>query len=214
MAHGKFITLEGGEGAGKSTQSKILADFLRKHGIKVVLTREVGGSTGAEEIRKLWLSQNEGYWDPLAELFLIFAARREHLTRTIWPALKKGTWVICDRFIDSTYAYQGDMKDQRGHKTVNELYHQIAGQFEPDLTLLLDLPVSTSMSRVKARGGWNDRYQLKGPAFHRKLRQAYMALARKHSKRINIIDAQPDTNEVARLIQAAVIKHFKLKARK
>lgn len=181
MARGKFITLEGGEGAGKSTQAKKLAAYLQKQGHKVVLTREVGGSTAAEEIRKLWLSQNEGFWDPLAELFLIFAARREHLTRTIWPALKKGSWVVSDRFVDSSYAYQGNAKKGPGPGIVKKLYQQIAGEFEPDLTLLLDVPVNISMDRVKSRGGWEDRYELKAAPFHRALRKTYLDLAKKNT---------------------------------
>jgi len=120
MARGKFITLEGGEGAGKSTQAKHLAEALLKKGIKAILTREVGGSKAAEEIRKLWLSQDEGYWEPLAELLLIFAARREHLVKTIWPALKEGKWVISDRFVDSSYAYQGSAKKGPGSNVVKK----------------------------------------------------------------------------------------------
>src|ERR1700691_346387 len=132
MKRGKFITLEGGEGTGKSTQAKKLADFLRKQGIKVVLTREVGGAPGAEKIRKIWLEEGEDYWDPLAELLLIFAARREHLAKTVWPALKKVIWVISDRFMDSTRAYQGmgAMKP-----VIERLYDEIADDFEPDLTI-------------------------------------------------------------------------------
>jgi len=205
MARGKFITLEGGEGAGKSTQAKRLAAFLRKQGIKVVLTREVGGSLGAEEIRKLWLSKDEGYWDSLAELLIIFAARREHLVKTVWPALKRGKWVVCDRFMDSTRAYQGTSPH------AGRLYREIAGTFEPDLTLLLDVPVKTSMARVRARGGWNDRYQLKPAPFHRKLQKAYRSLAKKHSRRIKIVDASGNVDQVARNVSAAVRKRFGFK---
>lgn len=205
MAKGKFITLEGGEGAGKSTQAKMLADFLQKQGIKVVLTREVGGCPSAEEIRKLWLAQGEDYWETLSELLLIFAARREHLTKTIWPALKKGTWVVCDRFMDSTRAYQGTKGP------IEKLYREIAGDFQPDLTLLLDTPVATSMARVTSRGGWNDRYQLKAAPFHRKLRNSYLALAKKYKKRIKIVDASQNAEGVAEQIQSLVQKHFRLK---
>lgn len=205
MARGKFITLEGGEGAGKSTQAKKLAAYLRKQGHKVVLTREVGGAPPAEEIRKLWLSQDEGFWEPLAEIFLIFAARREHLTKTVWPALKRGHWVVCDRFMDSTRVYQGDIKAIEG------LYKAIAGDFEPDLTLLLDVPVEASMKRVIARGGWQDRYHLKEKAFHKKLRSAYLKLAKKYPKRIKIVDASKGADIVARAAQTAVKKHFKMK---
>jgi dTMP kinase len=198
MVRGKFITLEGGEGAGKSTQAKRLAAFLRKRGHKVVLTREVGGAPGAEEIRKLWLAQGEGFWDSIAELFLIFAARREHLTKTIWPALKRGHWVVCDRFMDSTRAYQADAGP------IEKLYCDIAGKFEPDLTLLLDVPVEVSMSRVRSRGGWYDRYQLKKAPFHKKLRKTFRALAKKYPKRIRIIDASGDADVVAEAIEKEV----------
>jgi dTMP kinase len=207
MARGKFITLEGGEGAGKSTQAKKLTEFLRKRGIEVVLTREVGGAPGAEEIRRLWLDKGEDYWEPLAELLLIFAARREHLTKTIWPALKRGAWVICDRFMDSTRAYQGNAGP------IEKLYHAIAGNFEPDLTLLLDAPVEASMGRVTKRGGWNDRYQLKSAPFHRKLRKTYLALAKKYKRRIKVIDASGNADDIAHNIENMVSKHFKLKAK-
>lgn len=211
MKRGKFITLEGGEGAGKSTQAKKLATYLKKQGYNVVLTREVGGSEAAEKIRTLWLSQDEGTWEPLSELLLIFAARREHLTRTVWPALKRGAWVICDRFVDSSYAYQGNFKDAEGKGAVQKLYRHIAGDFEPDLTLLLDVPVPVSMERVKARGGWNDRYQLKAAPFHRALRKTYLALAKKNPRRIKIVDAGQNMNTVSADIAEIVARHFRLK---
>jgi dTMP kinase len=211
MARGKFITLEGGEGAGKSTQARKLAEFLGKQGLKVVLTREVGGAPGAEKIRKIWLEEGEGYWDSTAELFLIFAARREHLTKTILPALKRGEWVVCDRFMDSTRAYQGTGATA---KQIERLYKEIAGDLEPDLTLLLDVPVETSMERVKARGGWTDRYQLKAAPFHRKLRKAYLALAKKYSQRIAVVDAGCALDEAAQAIANVVARHFKLKGKK
>jgi dTMP kinase len=205
MTRGKFITLEGGEGAGKSTQAKMLAIYLKRKGIKVVLTREVGGTPSAETIRTLWLSQDEGYWDSLAELLLIFTARREHLVKTIWPALEKGTWVICDRFMDSTRAYQGKVGP------IEELYKMVAGKFQPDLTLLLDVPVAVSMDRVRSRGGWNDRYQLKAAKFHNTLRTSYLALAKKYPRRIKTIEAGNDLETVALDIQNTVRTQLKLK---
>jgi dTMP kinase len=213
MARGKFITLEGGEGAGKSTQAKKLAAFLRKRGLNVVLTREVGGAPGAEKIRNIWLEEGEGYWDPLSELFLIFAARREHLVKTIWPALERGAWVVSDRFMDSTRAYQGI-----GHHVppaqIERLYFEVARAFAPDLTLLLDMPINVSMGRVKSRGGWNDRYQLKAAPFHKKLRKTYVGLAKKYRRRFAVVDASGDVNDVARTIEAAVALRFKLKAKR
>jgi dTMP kinase len=210
MKRGKFITLEGGEGAGKSTQARRLAAFLRRQGKRVVLTREVGGAPGAEKIRQIWLEEGEKYWDKTSELMLVFAARREHLVKTVWPALKRGAWVISDRFMDSTRAYQG--MDGGAHmQQIERLYHEIAGSFEPDLTLLLDVPVKSSMARVRKRGGWNDRYQLKPAAFHKKLRRTYLALAKKHKKRFALVDASGDLNRVAKEIEKAVGKRFRLR---
>jgi len=209
MAKGKFITFEGGEGAGKSTQAKRLADFLRAKGIEAVLTREVGGAPSAEAVRDLWLTKGEDYWDPLSELLLIMAARREHLVKTVFPALERGAWVICDRFADSTRAYQG-IGLGLGPNVVDNVYRVIAGDFEPDLTLLLDLPVEEGLSRMNARGGQDDRYQQKQAAFHQKLRDAYLSLAKKYAGRFKVVDASLAEAAVAQSIEAAVREHFKL----
>jgi dTMP kinase len=220
MTRGKFITLEGGEGAGKSTQVKRLADFLRGKGLEVVQTREVGGAPSAEALRELWLIKGEGYWDELTELLLITAARREHLVKTVWPALSRGAWVICDRFADSTRAYQG-IGLGLGLDVVEELTRRIAmwdsrnsserrEYFEPDMTLLLDLPVEAGLARMAARGGQDDRYQQKDPAFHQKLRDAYLSLAQDHPHRFRIIDASADVAAVAVSIEQAVRKDFAL----
>lgn len=206
MERGAFITLEGGEGSGKSTQAKKLAEFLRKQGHEVVLTREVGGCPSAEEIRDLWLGKGEGHWDPMTELMLIMAARREHLVNTVWPALERGAWVVCDRFVDSTRAYQG-VGLKMGTGVVDHIYHHIAGDFEPDVTLLLDMPVEKGLERMKSRKGPDDRYQQKDEAFHRVLRDAYLALAQKYSRRFRIIDASRDAESVAKDIQDTVQKH-------
>ena len=209
MARGKFITFEGGEGAGKSTQVKCLSAFLQKQGIEVCQTREVGGSPSAEAIRKLWLEQIDGYWDALTELLLISAARREHLVKTVFPALSRGAWVLSDRFADSTRAYQGiglglDLD------VVEEIYNRIAPDFEPDLTLLLDLPVETGLARMKNRGGQDDRYEQKNIAFHKKLRGAYLSLANTYASRFCIIDASKDEASVAMAVENAVREKFKL----
>ncbi len=209
MAQGKFITLEGGEGAGKSTQAKLLAEFLRGKGIDVVLTREVGGSPSAESIRELWLTQGEGHWDALTELLLIMAARREHLVKTVFPAMARGAWVISDRFADSTRAYQG-IGLGLGLEAVEEVYRRIAPDFEPDLTLLLDLPVEEGLSRVAVRGGQDDRYEQKNIDFHQKLRDAYLALARHHAARFRIVQAAGEARGVAAEIEQAVREHFAL----
>ncbi len=207
MTQGKFITLEGGEGAGKSTQVKRLADFLRTKGREVVQTREVGGSPAAEEIRTFWLLKGEGHWDPLSELFLIMAARREHLVKTVFPALARGAWVVCDRFVDSTRVYQG-IAQGLGSTLVESVYRGVAPGFEADLTLLLDLPVETGLERMRARRGQDDRYQQKPVAFHQKLRDAYLDLARNHAQRFRVIDAAADADSVALDITRVVGERF------
>ncbi len=206
---GKFITFEGGEGAGKSTQVKLLAAFLRGKNIDAVETREVGGSPSAEAIRDLWLKPKDGTWDVLTEVLLISAARREHLTKTVFPALARGAWVICDRFADSTRAYQG-IGLGLGLETVDDIYRKVAPGFEPDLTLLLDLPVEAGLARIKKRGGQDDRYQQKNVDFHKKLRDAYLSLAKKYAERFRIIDASGGEIEVAAAVERAVRGFFKL----
>ncbi|MDR3449101.1 MAG: dTMP kinase [Alphaproteobacteria bacterium] len=209
MTRGKFITLEGGEGAGKSTQVKNIAAFLRARGVDVVQTREVGGSPTAEEIRDFWLMKGEGYWDAHSELLLIMAARREHLVKTIWPALNRGAWVVSDRFADSSRAYQG-VGLGLGVQTVDAVYRVIAPNFEPDLTLLLDLPVKTGLARMASRGGPDDRYQQKDAAFHQKLREAYLLLAKTHAYRFRVIDASASAKAVGDQIEKTVAGYFEL----
>lgn len=204
---GKFITLEGGEGAGKSTQAKRLAQFLAEKGVRSLLTREVGGSDGAEEIRGLWLSKTEGFWDPMTEVLLVMAARRDHLVKKIWPALKEGIWVISDRFIDSTRAYQGVGLDI-GIPNIDAIYRQSIGEFWPDLTLLLDLPVESGLARVAIRNGPDDRYQQKSAEFHETLRQAYLQLAKTDEKRIRTINANLPLEEVSCSLISAVAEKF------
>jgi dTMP kinase len=209
MIRGKFITFEGGEGAGKSTQVKRLGEFLRGKGINVVQTREVGGSPSAEAIRELWLAKGEGYWDALSELLLISAARREHIVKTIEPALAGGAWVISDRFVDSTRAYQG-IGLGIGLELVDEISQLIAPHFAPDLTLLLDLPVDVGFARVASRGGLDDRYEQKGKAFHQTLRDAYLSLALKYAQRFRVIDASRDMSAVSDAVATAVRGYFQL----
>ncbi len=206
---GKFITFEGGEGVGKSTQVKALGALLRSLGIDVVETREVGGSPSAEAIRDLWLTAPDGHWDALTELLLITAARREHLVKTIFPALERGAWVVSDRFVDSTRAYQG-IGLGLGLDTVEDYYRSIASGFEPDLTLLLDMPVDAGLARVASRGGQDDRYQQKDVDFHRRLRNAYLELAKNHTDRFRVIDASRDAESVAADIATAVRERFRI----
>ncbi len=207
MKPGKFITLEGGEGAGKSTQVRHLVAHLAQFGIKAITTREVGGPPSAEEIRTLWLSKEAGHWDPLTEVLLIMAARREHLVRTVWPALACGIWVVSDRFVDSTRAYQGVGLDL-GVEKIDAIYAQVAGDFWPDLTLLLDVPVEIGMQRVASRRGPDDRYEQLERAFHEKLRQGFLGLAGKEPQRFAVVDAGGDQAAVSGAIEQVIAKRF------
>src|ERR1700761_680312 len=152
LKRGRFITLEGGEGAGKSTQVKHLAATLAKKGIQTLTTREPGGSPGAEEIRALLVQGEPGRWDALTETLLVYAARADHVKRTIGPALLADKWVICDRFTDSTYAYQGVGRGLP-REIIRRIDSVVLDDFRPDLTLILDLDVDTGLKRAGARGG-------------------------------------------------------------
>ncbi len=202
MTKGRFITLEGGEGGGKSTQVFRLADRLRRTGLQVVATREPGGAEGAEIIRKLLVSGDPGRWDAMTELLLHFAARRDHLRRTIWPALERGHWVVCDRFADSTMAYQG-YGQGLGRAPVDTVYRLVVGDFKPDLTLILDLPAADGLGRADTRGGEN-RYERMDLAFHERLRQGFLEIARGEPERCVVIDASRPIDTVAEAIAAAV----------
>lgn len=196
---GRFITLEGGEGAGKSTQIGLLAAFLRGQGKEVVTSREPGGSPGAEMIRKLLVEGATDAWDGPTEALLMFAARRDHLVRTVWPAIERGAWVISDRFADSTRAYQG-----HGHgfplEHIESLYRVAVGDFAPDLTLILDLPVDVGLARAAARRGTETRFEGLGSGFHERVRAGFRAIASAEPKRCALIDASGDVDAVHRAI--------------
>lgn len=197
---GRFITLEGGEGAGKSTQLRLLADALAACGIDVVVTREPGGSPGAEQIRALLVSGDTGRWSPVTEGLLHTAARRDHLERTVWPALDAGRWVLCDRFFDSTMAYQGYGLGL-GREPIETLQRVALGDFRPDLTLILDLPVETGLKRASDRRGGEDRYERMDVDFHRRLRDGFLDIARREPARCAVIDATHPVEAV----QAAIL---------
>lgn len=209
MARGRFITFEGGEGAGKSTQMHRLADFLRARGLEIVQTREPGGSPGAEEIRALLVNGDGDRWTGLTEALLNFAARADHLARVIEPALKRGAWVLCDRFADSTMAYQGYAQGV-GPETVRTLTDMVVGETRPDLTLILDLPVDVGLARATERGTGEDRYEKMGLAFHETLRQAFREIAENEPERCRLIDANADIDEVSKAVEAAVADRFDL----
>ena len=205
----RFITFEGGEGAGKSTQSRRLADRLDAHGIECVLTREPGGSAGAEDIRNLLVVGEPGRWDALTEAMLMFAARTDHVTRTIKPELAKGHWVICDRFTDSTYAYQGAGRGL-SHETLAQIDAITLGGFKPDLTLILDLPVDVGLRRASQRGNGEERFEKFDKAFHEKLREAFRNIAMQEPHRCVLIDASAHEDEVAEAIWRTVAARFGL----
>jgi dTMP kinase len=202
-ARGRFITLEGGEGAGKSTQVKLLAAWLRTRGIDVVQTREPGGAPGAERIRELLVKGDADSWTPIAETLLHYAARADHLDRTIRPALAAGRWVICDRFADSTTAYQG-----YGHgvafDVIDSLFKAIVGDTAPDLTLILDLPVEQGLQRAAARSGHENRYEQMAVEFHSRLRSGFLAIARANPQRCAVIDAGRAVESIQSDIQAEI----------
>jgi len=210
---GRFITLEGGEGTGKSTQVRRLAAALEARGIKALATREPGGAPGAEEIRKLMVEGEPGRWNAITETLLAYAARADHVARTIGPALKEGRWVISDRFSDSTFAYQGAGRGV-DRETIRRIDSAVLDDFAPDLTLILDLDVATGLARAHARlqnqAGSENRFEKFGPEFHEKLRQAFLDMARRYPERCRVIDASGTEDQVAEQIFATVSARFDL----
>lgn len=206
---GRFITLEGGEGAGKSTQTRRLAAALDARGVESIVTREPGGSPGAEDIRNLLVNGEPGRWDALTEMLLLFAARADHVSRTIRPALDAGKFVICDRFTDSTYAYQGVGRGTP-RETIRRIESVVLEDFKPDMTLILDLPVEEGLKRAGARGGSETRFENFDTDFHERLRQAFFDIARRSPDRCVIIDAAAGEDDVAQAIWDAVSRRFAL----
>jgi dTMP kinase len=209
-SRGKFITIEGGEGVGKSTQIAALKDAIGSRGIEVVLTREPGGTPRAERIRELLLENSTEAMSPACELLLVFAARATHVENVIKPALERGAWVVCDRFIDATYAYQGG---GRGFDTemIRTLECAVLGDLRPDLTILLDAPVAVASARAKARNeasGTADRFEREHQAFFERVRAAYLARAAQDLDRIKVIDATQSLHEVAAAIKHALETHL------
>lgn len=199
---GLFLTFEGIDGSGKSTQARMLAEHLRNAGHQVVLTREPGGSPGAEEIRSLVLEGDPDRWSAETELLLFTAARRDHLERTIEPALADGKVVICDRFADSTRMYQGLSRgDLRG--AVDQLHQLMIGR-EPDVTLLIDMDPNTGLSRAKGRQGTEERFEDFGPALQKQMRAGFLALADEFSDRFKVVDGNRDMDSVAQDVRDIV----------
>ncbi len=201
---GRFITLEGGEGTGKSTQVRMLAEALRGLGLPVMATREPGGAPAAEDIRTLLVEGAVRRWSPVSETLLHYAARREHLDHAILPALAAAQWVVCDRFADSTMAYQGYGLGL-GREFVTALHRLVVGTFSPDLTLILDLPVDEGLARAGARASGGDRYERMDLGFHARVRDGFLAIARDEPERCVVIDAQGSPESVAARLLAQVL---------
>ena len=207
MARGKFITFEGGEGAGKSTQIALLAEALTRANLSVYTTREPGGSPGAEEIRKLLVTGAPDRWDAMTEALLHFAARRDHLRTVVQPRLEAGDWVLSDRFADSTLAYQG-YGHGLGQEAIARLYGLVVGDFAPDLTLILDVPVDVGLARASTRNDGEDRYERLGPDFHERLREGFHEIARREPARCTLIDSSGPVDRVQDAIRAAVAQRL------
>lgn len=190
----RFITLEGIEGVGKSTHLKFIADWLRTHGREPLVTREPGGTRLADEIRRLLLTPRSQPVAPMAELLLMFAARASHVEQVIWPALISGRWVLCDRFTDASYAYQGGGR-RLPQRQIAALEHMVTHGLKPDLTLLLDAPVPVGMTRVRQRGA-RDRFELERQAFFERVRRVYLRRARNEPRRVRIIRADVSLSAV------------------
>jgi dTMP kinase len=200
VTRGRFITFEGGEGVGKSTQVRRLAGRLSGLG-EVVVTREPGGSPGAEAIRALLVDGPVERWSPISETLLMYAARRDHIERVIAPALARGAWVVCDRFHDSTRAYQG-VAGGAPASLLRALEADVIGDLVPDLTLILDLPASAGLARAASRGEHEGRFEAKGAKFHEALRAAYLDIAAREPERCRVIDAEGEPDAVAERIWA------------
>ncbi|TDL81276.1 dTMP kinase [Palleronia sediminis] len=200
MTRGRFLSFEGIDGSGKSTQARMLAEALRGAG-EVVLTREPGGSPGAEEIRRLVLEGAPDRWSPVTELLLFTAARRDHLERVIRPALDRGATVICDRFADSTRMYQGVA---RGDAALVETLHEAVIGIEPDRTFLIDMDPAAGLARALGRAGSEERFESFGAGLQTRLRAGFLDLAARHPDRIRVIDGNRPPEHVARDVMAAL----------
>ncbi|MEO1687138.1 MAG: dTMP kinase [Pseudomonadota bacterium] len=213
-ARGLFVTFEGGDGTGKTTQLRALADRLRARGREVVVTREPGGAPGAEEIRRLVLEGEPGRWSPVTELLLFNASRRDHVERVVTPALAGGAVVLCDRFADSTRVYQGAARDAQADpgdaslpppsRAMTDALHALVIGLEPDATLIFDLDPRVALARGLDRGGAELRFERLGLPFHEAVRARFQALAQAHPARCRLVDAAGGPQDVAPRVDAAL----------
>ena len=207
MPQSKFISFEGGDGAGKTTQQGLLAKDLAACGLRPLSTREPGGSPAADAVRKLLLARNGHSWDGLAEALLHCAARRTHLVDVVWPALAEGSWVVSDRFADSTLAYQGYGQGV-DRATIGALYRIIAGDFRADLTIVLDVPPELGLERTQSRKGAETRYERMTLDFHRRVREGFLDIARLAPDRCAVIDAALATDVIHARIRDIVAERL------
>jgi len=205
-----MIVIDGVDGSGKGMQTRRLHQAILNAGLECLLTREPGGSAAAEDIRELLVNGDPDKWDSMTELLLMVAARRSHLRDTIWPTLEKGSWVISDRFADSSRAFQG-IAGELGLQTVDKLHQLSIGDFTPDFVLILDIDETVALARAEARGTGEDRFEKKGNDYHRKVRNAFRDIAESDTERYKLIDASGSMDEVTAKIIAAVNSRFSLK---
>ena len=202
-----FITFEGGEGSGKSTQIDFLSDFLKKKGAKVLSTREPGGTPSAEIIRDLVTKGDPNKWTPLTESLLMWASRTEHVEKLIRPSLEDGKWVLCDRFYHSTYAYQG-ICHNLGIEKMKAIKNIVLGDFKPDLTFVLDIDPIVGIERTKKRNSDEDRFEKMNIDFHNKLRHAFIEISKEDPHRFVLIDGELDINSIFEIISNEVMNRF------
>ena len=210
MKSGKFISIEGGEGTGKTTQIKLLSKFLKKNKIKFITTREPGGSRGAEKIRNLVIQSNPNDWSPITEALLHISARSDHLEKIIIPNIKKGIWVITDRFKDSTIAYQGFGNGLK-LDVLEVLQESIFNKFNPDLTIILDIPPEISLKRAKKRKTGKHKYEKMSIIFHKKVRKGFLEIAKKNKHRCKVLNANGNKKEINQNILRIIQNKFHIK---
>ncbi|MCK4711142.1 MAG: dTMP kinase [Gammaproteobacteria bacterium] len=204
-----MIVIDGVDGSGKGVQTRRLLEAMQNSGYPCILTREPGGSPAAENIRELLVNGDPDKWDSMTELLLMVASRRAHLRDTIWPTLEKGSWVISDRFADSSRAFQG-IAGELGLETVDKMHQLSIGDFAPDLVLILDIDESVALARAEARGTGEDRFEKKGQQYQAKVRQAFRDIAASDTGRYKLIDASGTMDEVTAKILSAVNSMFSL----
>lgn len=206
---GKFITLEGGEGCGKSTQAKLLCEYLQSKGIETVLTKEPGGTEEGAVLRRLLVTGDKDKFDAVTECLLYYADRRQHLSKLVWPSLEQGKWVISDRYADSTEAYQYYGYDKRiDYATLQNMYKIVAGEFKPDLTLILDMPPEVGMHRSFAKAAdmatQELRFESRQMDFHHNLRRGFLEIAKREPERCSVVNADTTIEILQQNIQKII----------